>query len=70
MVVRILVENPFENIMKAMDPLSRKIHMHEILCINSGLYWAMGHRLKMPDLQCYSPAYKVPGLLDQKSLNL
>lgn len=56
--------------MKAMDLLSRKIHTHAILHINSGPYWAMDHRLITPDLQCYSPVYKVPGLLDQKSLNL
>jgi hypothetical protein len=62
--------NPFENLMKAMDSFSREIYTHAILHINSGPYCAVEHRLITPDLQCYHPAYKVPGFLDQKSLNL
>lgn len=62
--------NPFENLIKTVDLVSGKAHMHAIFSINSGPYWAMDHRLIATDLQYHHPVYKVPGLLDQKSLNL
>lgn len=67
MVVRLFWCEPLLEYNESYGP---SLYKNVILHINSGPYWAMDHKLIIPDLQYCSPIYKVSWLLDQKSLNL